>query len=153
MFGLFKKKPVLRADYPVVDGCYAMTEDWSIQLPLPFNRRFEEGSLVLWRPGVTAWIMAWGNDHGESVDARMRAQKARRAPAAFDERAFTADGVGYQFYRLQEQADDDRVAAAYAFAFSDAGHVQMAIYFDREDDLPVAESLWKGLQAIKARRP
>jgi hypothetical protein len=149
MFGLFKKKAAtLLPDYPVVDGHYAMTREWAIQLPLAFNRRFEDGSLVLWRPGITAWIQVWGNDHGEPIEVRMQAQKARRAPAAFDERAFTANGVGYQFYRLQESADDGRVAAAYAFAFSDAGHVQMGLYFDREDELPIAESMWKGLQPL-----
>lgn len=148
MFGLFKKKSGLLADYPVVEGRYDMTPAWSIALPLPFNRRFEDGSLVLWRPGITAWIIVWGNDHGESVEARMQALKARRAPEAFDERSFTDAGVGYQCYRLHEPADDRRVAAAYAFAFSQQGHVQMAVYFESEDTWPIAESLWKGLKPL-----
>lgn len=146
MFGLFKKKPQLLADYPVVQGHYDMTPEWSIELPMPFNRRFEDCSLVLWRPGITAWIVVWGNDQAEPVEVRMRALKARRAPQAFDEQAFTRDGVGYQLYRLHESADDGRTAAAYTFAFSDAGHVQMAVYFDNEADLPVVESLWRGLR-------
>jgi hypothetical protein len=36
---------------------------------------------------------------------------------------------------LSEDEGDKRVAALYCFAFGVGGHVQMAIYFDKEDNL------------------
>ena len=36
--------------FPLTQGRYAMTELWGIDLgELEFRRRFEDGSLVLWR--------------------------------------------------------------------------------------------------------
>ncbi len=152
MFGRFRKKPQLHPDYPVVEGRYDMTPEWAIELPLPFNRRFEENNLVLWRPGITAWIVVWGNDQNASVEARLSALKSRRSPDAFGPQEFSRDGVGYHFYRLLEAADDARVAAGYAFAFGPAGHVQMAVYFDNESDLPIAEALWRGIRPCPPER-
>ena len=35
----------LQPEYPVVDGTYQMTKEWSIKLSEPHNRRIEDGSL------------------------------------------------------------------------------------------------------------
>lgn len=147
MFGWPRKKKVeLHPDYPVVEGLHEMTANWSVVLPLPFNRRIEDGNLVLWRPGITAWIVVWGNDHNETVEARMQALKARRSPQAFGVQEFFQRDIGYCMYRVAEPADDQRVATFQCFAFAASGHVQMAVYFDSEDDLPTAEGLWRGLR-------
>jgi hypothetical protein len=50
--------------FPLVSGDYALTEEWAIHLPEKFARRVEEGNLVLWRPGLTIWLAAWGNTKG-----------------------------------------------------------------------------------------
>lgn len=74
----------LHPDYPVVSGDYQLTETWSVSLPLKFNRRIEDGSLILWRPGLTIYFTAWNNDHQESADDGSRNDEFRdslRIPA------------------------------------------------------------------------
>jgi hypothetical protein len=148
MFNIFKKKATLHPDYPVVEGQYEMTAEWIIAPPMPFNRRFEDKSLVIWRPGITAWINIWDNPKGESVEIRLEALKSRRSPEAFSEKESRRQGVTHYSYRLNEEGDDKRVAALCAFAFSDVGHVQISIYFDREADLSVGEALYKSIESV-----
>jgi hypothetical protein len=134
-------------DYPLVEGDYQMTDQWSVFLPQPFRLRFEEKSLVLWRRGITAWIIVWNNDFGESPEERLERRAAGRSRGAFDEiRERGDDGVLRYAYRLAEESDDNRVAAFYSFAVGLSGHVQMAVYFDSESDLPIAEGLWRSLR-------
>ena len=140
-----ESEPELNPKFPIVEGKYQMTEDWSISLPGKFNRRFEDGSLVIWRPGITAWIVIWGNDDKESAQERLKAIRTDIDPAAFDFEE-KADGSILRFaYRLNEKRDGAVVYALYSFAFSETGHVQMAVYFDSESDLETAKSMWKGL--------
>ena len=137
-------------DYTLVSGDCEMTDDWSISLPGEFRRRFEDGSLVLWRPGITAWIMVWGNDHARPERDRLLQRLGRISPDAFDVVQEEALGLLRFSYRLAEDADDDRVAALYGFVFGARGDVQMGIYFDSDGDLPDAEALWRGVHAAGA---
>jgi hypothetical protein len=57
---------MLHPEFPVIEGRYQMTPDWAVTLPQPFNQRFEDDSLVFWRPGITVWTIVWGNDKNES---------------------------------------------------------------------------------------
>ena len=41
------KDAELHPKFPVVEGNYQMTKEWSVTLPGKFSRRIEEGSLVL----------------------------------------------------------------------------------------------------------
>jgi hypothetical protein len=133
-------------DFPLVEGHYRMTDDWSIFLPEPFRRRIEKGSLVLWRPGITTWINVWDNDNGENAEERLSRIRADRSSDAFDEIREIEEGVLRYAYRLGEDAPDERVAALYGFAIGVTGHVQMAVYFDMENSLSFAESLWRSLK-------
>ncbi len=64
----------------------------------------------------------------------------------FNEIREEEDGLLRCAYRLREDAGDERVAALGAFAIGATGHVQMAVYFDTEQTLPLAEELWRSLQ-------
>src|SRR6266404_4557255 len=121
-----------------------MTDEWEIFLPLPFCRRFEDGALVLWRHGITAWIRVWNNDKGDSKEKRLSRIKRDRSRTAFNEVEERGDGVLRYAYRLVEENAD--AAGLYCFAISNDGHVQMAVYFDREGNLPLAEGLWRNLR-------
>ena len=136
------KKP----KFPVVSGEYAMTSEWIISLPGAFKRRIEEGSLVLWRPGLTAWIDVWGNDQRKSKRARLRRIRADSSPQRFDEIEEKEGGLLRYAYRLEEPASDDRAAALYCFAVGGSGHVQMAAHFDDETEAEAALALWRGLR-------
>lgn len=62
----------LSPNFPVVEGTYRMTTSWWVTLPGRFNRRVEDGDLVLWRPGLTVLVAAWGNDHEKSREKRLQ---------------------------------------------------------------------------------
>ena len=47
---------MLNPQFPIVEGRYQMTGEWSIALPGQFNRRIENQDLVIWRPGFTIWL-------------------------------------------------------------------------------------------------
>ena|SRR5262245_47985988 len=142
---------MLHPDFPVIDGRYEMTETWSIDLPEQFNRRFEDTSLVVWRPGLTMWIVAWGNNEEETSEARLAQLRACISELAFDLDESHDHGVLYFSYRLDEQSDDERVPALYGFAIGESGHVQMAIYFDKESDAVTATAIFKSLRESLAR--
>jgi len=135
----------LHPDFPIVYGKYQMTSDWAINLPVEFNRRIEDGSLVLWRPGFTIWIDARNNDQNQTVDAQLEWLKTLISKDAFDIQETSDKGVNLLTYRLNESMGDDRVPALHCFAVSSTGYVSLAIYFDKEDDLKAALSIAKGL--------
>ncbi len=139
----------LHPDFPVVEGTCRLTEDWSVVLPASFNKRIEDGDIVIWKPGFTIWTAIWNNDEDESQRERLRWLQDETSPDAFDEITEAGDGLIRYAYRLEEGSDDQREAAFYCFAIGDAGHVQMAIYFDSTDDIPLAKEIWQSLSEQK----
>ena len=135
----------LHPDFPIVEGHYQMTADWSVMLPTQFNRRIEEGQLVIWKPGFTIWTNVWNNDKSESQDDRLQWIQGDSSPNGFDKVTESSDGVSRYAYRLKEDSYDDREPAFYCFAIGEEGHVQMAIYFDSADDLADAQAIWQSL--------
>ena len=136
----------LHPDFPVVSGPFGITEDWSGTAAEPVNRRFDrdEGALVLWRPGLTAWLTVWGTD-GQSPDARLAELRRDASPDAYGHRHWSAGALRYFTYRLAERSDDDRRPALYGFVVGAPGHVQLSVYFDTEDDLSPATALVEGI--------
>jgi hypothetical protein len=115
--------------FPLVEGGYALTAEWSIQLTEPFARRVEDGSLVLWRPGLTIWLAAWGNDRGQSRAGRLAWVKEGASPHRFAERESEADGTTRYSYRLRDENEDGPVESVCGYIFSEDGHLQLAVYY------------------------
>lgn len=134
----------LHPDFPVVTGDYQLTDTWAISLPLKFNRRFEDGQLVLWRPGITIYVIAWNNDHDEPSEARLAQLKTEISPDAFEAEE-SQNGTTQQFsYRLIENG----VHALYGFAVDRDGHLQIAVYFDAESDIGVARAIFASAKMV-----
>lgn len=127
--------------FPVLEGRTDISTDWSLTMPQPLNVRTENGSQVLWRPGFTAWVTAWGGTAGESPAQRVEQLKTHVSPAAFDRHHWNTDGIEFLTYRLAEASGDDRLPALYAFAVGSAGHLQFAVYFDEAQHLDWAYAL------------
>lgn len=135
----------LHPDFPIVQGRYQMTEEWAVNLPSKFNRRFEENDLVIWKPGFTIWTTIWNNNNSESQEGRLAWIKEGSSPDAFDAVIEISDGILRYAYRLKEDSGDDRQPAFYCYAIGEAGHVQMAIYFDSAEGLADAQTIWRSL--------
>ena len=56
-------------------------------------------------------------------------------------------------YRLEEARGAATVHALYGFAFSADGELQLAVYFDDDDDLDEALALWRGVWLVSEGAP
>jgi type II secretory pathway pseudopilin PulG len=148
-----QENAVLHPDFPVVEGKYQMTEEWSIILPDKFNRRIEDGDLVIWRPGFTIWVSALNNDKNESKEDRRARLREDVSPDAFDVEDVSEEAVLRLRYRLNEESEDRRVAAFYGFVVGVNGHIQLGIYFDDEGDLEKAKQIWLSVKEAAAEQP
>jgi len=140
----------LHPSFPIVEGEHRMTEEWGIYLPDRFNRRFEAGNLVLWRPKLTFWIAVWGNDKNEQTDDRLAWILREASAQRRNEKIERDEGVVWLTYELPEE-DAKRSPRAYTsiagYVLSDQGHVQISAYCD---DAP---SLKLGYEIIRSVQP
>lgn len=134
----------LNPDFPWVEGRGQLTAHCSIAVPEPMSRRTEDEHLVLWRPGLTAWIAVWENIE----EPRQRLDKIvqNASPAAYDRKDWSAEGILFHSYRVDEQSPDGRAPALFGFAVGVPSHVQLAVYFDHERDLAPAEQLVRSIR-------
>lgn len=139
----------LNPDFPVVEGHYQLTPDWAITLDAPYNRRIEDGDLVLWNPRITIWMTIWHNDEHASIQARLDDLKQHMSPDAEGIEQQESESTLFYAYRLAEEGDkdpeDERMPGYYCYAFADNSHVQMAVYFDDEADVAIARALHHSL--------
>jgi hypothetical protein len=140
-------------DFPIVEGDHPLTTSWSMHLPERFARRVEDGQLVLWRPGLTIWLTAWNNDHGESQGKRLAGLKKSISPDRFAEQESQAKNLTRYTYRLRDENEDGPVESLYGFVISDDGHLQMAIYFDDPKDEAEARQLVESVREPKRTGP
>jgi len=134
------------SEFPVVEGRYRLTGRWAVTLPVQFNQRTEDDSLVLWRPGITAWIGVSDHDQAESQRERLDSVRSEMSPDGFNAEVLVDGDITRFAYRVTEQGDDGVVHVLYAFAIGIDSQVLMAISLDDESDLELARHLWKSLQ-------
>lgn len=136
----------LHPDFPVVEGRCQLTENWSIELDQPHNRRLEDGSMVLWRPAFTIWLSVRGNDRKETISQRVAWIVSEASPAAFDILSGDKPGCYRHAYRLDEDGEDGPVHAYYGHLVAATGHVQIVAYFDRLEDAVLAKAIVESLR-------
>jgi hypothetical protein len=134
--------------FPIVEGDYTLTATWAIHLPEKFASRIEDGSLVLWRPGLTIWLAAWNNDHGESQADRLAKFKEWVSPERFAERESTAGGITRFSYRLRDENENGSVESLAALIINDDGQLQLSVYFaDPAEEV----TAWNLVESVVAR--
>lgn len=123
----------LHPDYPIVTGNYKMTDEWAVTLPVDFNRRIEDGSLVLWRPALTFWVTIWGNDKGTSEENRLASILETASDLRGEQQIERTDNLVLLTYELPEE-DRSRQNSVYksisGYVIASIGHVQISAYFD-----------------------
>jgi hypothetical protein len=140
-------------NFPYVTNRVSITEDWSIHLPFVMNLRIDEGSLVLWRPGFTIWLDAMRNDNRLTLQHRKQHFQDTADPQRYDEYEVAEEDRLYYSYRLNEPSEDKRAPALYGFAFGSEGHLQIAFYFDEEEDAAIAHSILTSANQLPAALP
>lgn len=137
---------MLHPDFPIVNGHYQMTDDWFITLEQSYNKRVEDGSLVLWRPGFTIWVDIWDNDNNETINERALLRQKDISKDAYELKKYISNGITKIGYRLDEKRTEEIVFAYYGFAINKDSHVQIAFYFDDSKDLNSAKNIFSNLK-------
>jgi hypothetical protein len=131
-------------EFPLVEGSSALTRSWTIELPPGrYKRRIEDGSFVLWRRGLTAWIGVSDRDPDEPAARRLAGIRAHASSERFDSREEQTGGLLLFSYRLKE---DKPAASFYGFAVGRSTYVQIGVYFDQESDAAIARAMLQGLR-------
>jgi hypothetical protein len=116
-----------------VTGDYPLNERWRVTLPDQFNRRVEDGSLVLWKPQLTFWIVAWNNDQAKSMDVRLASILETASPKREAEQIERASSLIRLTYELPEE-DPARSPPTYksisGYIIDQSGHLQVSAYYD-----------------------
>ena len=148
-FNAFGGQKVLHPDFPVIEGKYQMTAEWFITLGQEHNRRVDEGSLVLWRPGLTIWINIWGNDNNESIEERLKWISAESSPNAFEVNSKNKGSTHAFSYRLNE-TENGKVTRSYnGYFLANDSHVQVSVYFDSESESNKAKSIIESVEYVQ----
>lgn len=142
--------------FRIVRGDYQMTLGWRVTLPDEYAKGFEKGesgtNLVLWRPGITCWTTIYNQKEGEAPAATYEWRKstaAKDAVQVFEYNENKPLRFGYLLREIPHDAPEQW--ALYAFTFGDAGHVMMAIYFDRRQDIEIARKIWLSTTETRER--
>ena len=141
-----EREPEVVSRFPIVEGEYRLTETWSATLPEKFQSRMKDRTLVLWRDGLTIYVVGWGNEKNETATERLDWVKKKTSPEAFDVQEIEEDGILRFAYRLREDRDEGPLHSLYGFAFGGSGHVQLAFYSDVKSELDTARQIWLSLR-------
>jgi hypothetical protein len=112
----------LNPDFPVVTGEYVLTKGWCVSLRDEFNRRVEDGSLVLWQPDLTFWINAWNNEGQASVDGVLKRLLADASAERTEEQIEKTGTMARLTYELPEEIN--------GYIVYQAGYLQISAYYD-----------------------
>ena len=148
-----QENATLDPEFPVVEGEYQITKEWSVTLPGKFNRRGEEGTLgtVIWRPGFTIRLSVMDNVMNESKEVRLKSMRERSSMShSFDVEEVSDEDLLRLAYWLCEEPDMQRVAAFSGVVFGSSGDVHLAINFDAEDDKELARQIWLSVKEKSA---
>jgi len=140
----------LHLDFPIVEGKYRLTREWTVDLPGKFNRRIDDDDLVIWRPGLTFWIAIWDLEAGNSPEETLAWILEDASPHRTDEKIDRDGGLLRLTYRLREQDPEDpsSCTAIYGYVFSASDHVQIAGYCDGADAEVAAEEVIRSLRCL-----
>ena len=140
----------LHPDFPVVTGDYVMTKGWRLALPEDFNRRIEDGSLVLWRPELTFWINVWHGEGQTPVDGVLERLLADASPERSEEKLEKTGSMARLTYELDEddaQRSGSGSNSVNGFIIYPTGYAQLAAYYDSPEARMLAYAVIHSVRA------
>ena len=136
----------LHPDFPVIEGKYQITNTWLISLDQKYNRRIEDGSMVIWRPGVTIWLVAWENNDNKSIKERIKNTKKDISNRAYDYLEKIDGNLGTVQYFLKEEENGNIQIGLNGIIFNEGGQLQVSIYYDKSADEKLVKELFNGIK-------
>ena len=139
----------LEDDYLIKDR---LTKDWILEINNLFERTKEESGDILYTTGDKSLRIAiWNEENKKSeeiynehkLQILNRDQSIAKTLDTFD---FSDDLIKRIGYQIKEKDDYKEYGVIYAFSFIDEEILQMAYYFDNEEDKKWALETWKGIE-------
>ena len=133
-------------DFPVVTGDYVMMKGWRVNLRGDFNRRIDEGSLVLWQPDLTFWIDVWNSEGLVSVDEVLQRLLADAGPDRIEERLVKNGAMVRLTYELPEDVGPSPKLIN-SFIIYPSGYMHLSTYYDGPDARSLAYTIIESVRA------
>ncbi|MFV0237916.1 MAG: hypothetical protein ACK5HU_05230 [Flavobacteriales bacterium] len=109
---------VLDPNFPVVEGAYFLSKYWSITLPVPFNRKVKNDSLVLWNSSLTFWMTQFENQRFQSSRNRVLSLiMDDRSDQVKNYKEFEINNAFIAQY-FQEEEKDDQIVFSYHYVIA-----------------------------------
>lgn len=124
-----------------------ISEDWTFAVDSDFQCRFENGSLVYWRPGHTLYIDVFDCEPGEEITAieAMLADRVREPKETYD---IDEDDLISHAYLLPEDDDGRTYWGLNTLTASRGSVLAVSFYFDDENDKEWALNMWKTIKRL-----
>ncbi len=142
----YMNRKVLHPNFPIVKGEYFLSKHWRITLPVPFNRRIEDDSLVLWKPSLTFWMEQFGYDQSQSPKERVLTLTHKRNAEATDYKEFEMGSLYVAHYFLEEENEGKRV---FTFNYLIASEDSLLLVSAYADDPNICKMSKQICQTIK----
>jgi hypothetical protein len=138
-------KPDVIFFYPLNEGIAQITESWSFEISTRMLRRYDKGSLVIWRPGFTIWLNAYSPNN---IAIEERAEKILETMSSDNQDLLkeTKNGIQKIRYRLVEEIEGIKQSSAYIFGLTDNQEIHITIYYDDPKHMVGIEQIWDTLR-------
>ena len=141
-------------DYELEDDYlvkHRLTEDWILEINNLFERTKEDSGDLLYTTGDRSLRIAIWNDKGKNrqqiydeheTQIRRRDQSEAKTLNTFE---FSDSNIKRIGYEIVEKNESKEYKVIYAFSFIDERILQMAFYFDNDEDREWAIQTWKNI--------
>jgi hypothetical protein len=131
--------------HPVVEGKVALTKEWSIEVSACMLRRYDNGSLVIWRPGFTLWINTYTTSE-ISPEVRAGDILSGMSKDAQGLENDVSESLHKIRYWLEELVDNLSQRACYISGLTATEQINIAVYFDLMEECSEVDKIWKTLE-------
>ena len=131
-----------------------LSEEWTIRINNLFERIKEENGDLLYTTGdKSVRIAVWNfkqskneiyQDHVESIENRDESDSKTLTKYEFSDSKISRIG-----YKIREVDEMKTYEVIYGFSIVDKGVIQIALYFDNQEDESWAIETWKNLKKVK----
>ena len=130
---------------PADPGPIDINKSWSFNVSSRMLKRFDKGSVVVWRPGFTIWSNCY-DANGWKIKDRVNKIIETASPDKMDFLEVAKNNVHKVRYRLQEVIDEKEQNAICIFALTEDQEIHMVIYFDHAEALSEIDEIWESLE-------
>ena len=102
---------------------------WTLAVELSFRMATEGDSRVLYARGRTIWVTAW-TKQGDNMKAETLAFIKQQASSARQDVFEYDDGAIARYAYLLQETDAEAQYGLHAYAITDGGYLQLAIYYN-----------------------